>query len=80
MKKKYGKVMINLNNNIYVIRFRASDRLAHAIFFLPINVLLVPLPVQNKVTCTMYWLKLSVSSDLLEILCTLGPEASRSSN
>ena len=28
-----GKVMINLNNNIDVIRFRAADRLAHAVFF-----------------------------------------------
>ena len=45
--------------------------------FLPENVSLVP--VKNKVAGTKYWLKLRILCDLLEILYTLGPEASGSS-
>ena len=56
----------------------ASARLVYA-RFLPVNISW--LPVKYKVSGTMYWLKQSISSDLLVIiLCTQGPEASGSSD
>ena len=42
--------------------------------FSPVNVSVVP--VNIKVASTKYQLKLNALCDLLEILCTLGPEAS----
>ena len=45
-------------------------------WFSPVDVSVVP--VKIKVASTMYQLKLSALCDLLEILCTMGPEASGS--
>ena len=55
----------------------ASARLACDIFF-PVHVPHVP--VKNTVAGTTYQLELSALSDLLQILCTLAPEASGGSN
>ena len=56
---------------------RASARLACDIF----SLVHVPhVPVKNTVAGTTYQLKLSALSDLLEVLCTLAPEASGGSN